>query len=609
MVDEPLTGRARISWVRLLRLVTRVLPLLPAALGAMLAAAAAPSAAWADTPVVIDGVNKETREAILDLLPDREAPESLFDAERIAEEAAARATAWLRSEGYYAAEVIPEATETPPSARLVIRPGERFRFNAPTLAYEGDQPTSESQAAAARAISVVAADAPARSAAVLEAEAGALAALTSNGYAEAEAGRRNVVVDHATRRVDVGFSLTAGQPVRLGQVRTEPEGVFRSGFLRRLRNWSEGQTYSPDALSRIRRDLASTGAVSRVTTRLEPANAAGVSDVVLEIEPAKRNAYELGLGYSTTEGIGVEAEWTRRNFSGRADALTFSITAGELTQGVSLELQRPHASGLQRTQRFIAEAQREDSVAFRQDSISVGAAVESDPRLRLGLSYGAELGLSQYESTGGGGVENAAVLSAFGNLRRDTTDATFDPRNGSILEVRAEPSVATGDATLSFLRATAEGRIYESFGDRDQITLAARARTGWLESLSGSVEDVPPDRRFYAGGGGSVRGYEYNSIFPQERKLLALTPGGQGLLEGSIEARWRSRGPYGAAVFLDGGNAFDSWGEATDLRFGAGVGFRYDLGFAPLRVDLAIPLDREEEEPSYALYISLGQAF
>jgi translocation and assembly module TamA len=599
MVDEALTSRARGSWVKLLRLVTRILPLLPAALGAMLVAVAAPNAAWADSPVVIDGVNKETREAILDLLPDRDAPESLFDAERIAEEAAARATAWLRSEGYYAAEVIPEATETPPSARLVIRPGERFRFNAPTLSYDGAQPSSETQAAAARAINVVAADAPARSAAVLEAEAGAIAALTANGYAEAEAGRRAVVVDHATRRVDVGFALAAGQPVRLGQVRTEPDGVFRSGFLRRLRNWSEGQTYSPDALARIRRDLASTGAVSRVTTRLEPANAEGVSDVVLEIEPAKRNAYELGIGYSTTEGIGVEAEWTRRNFSGRA----------ELTQGISLELQRPHASGLQRTQRFVAEAKREDSVAYRQDSLSFGAAVESDPRLRLGLSYGATVGLSQYESTGGGGIENAAVLSAFGNLRRDTTDATFDPRDGSIIELRAEPSVATGDATLGFVRATAEGRIYESFGDRDQFTLAARTRTGWLESLSGSVEDVPPDRRFYAGGGGSVRGYEYNSIFPEDRRRLALTPGGQGLLEGSIEARWRSRGPYGAAVFLDGGNAFDSWGEATDLRYGAGVGFRYDLGFAPLRVDLAIPLDREEEEPSYALYISLGQAF
>jgi translocation and assembly module TamA len=80
-------------------------------------------------------------------------------------------------------------------------------------------------------------------------------------------------------------------------------------------------------------------------------------------------------------------------------------------------------------------------------------------------------------------------------------------------------------------------------------------------------------------------------------------------LEGSVEARWRSEGPYGAAVFIDGGNAFDDWGNAADMRFGAGVGLRYDLGFAPLRIDLAFPLDRREDAPNYALYISLGQAF
>ncbi len=591
--------------------MTRALPILPAAFGAMLAAAMAPaSVAWADSPVVIEGVNSETREAILDLLPDRDTPTSLFDAERIAEEAAARATAWLRSEGYYAAEVIPEASETPPSARLVIRPGQRFRFNAPTVSFADPAPAPGADSAARLALAPVAPDAPARAAAVLEAEAASVRALQDAGYAEAIAGNRRVVVDHASARVDVAFALNAGGDiVRLGEVRVEPEGTFRHGFLERVRNWTPGDTYTPDALTQLRRDMSSTGAVSRVTTRLIPSATAGLHDVVLEVEPAKRNAYELGFGYSTTEGIGLEAEWTRRNFSHRADSLTIGVTAGELAQEASVELLRPHAAGLQRAQRFAAEVRREDSVAFTQNSFTLSAAVEAAPRLRLGLSYGASLAASQYESTGGGGVENAVILSGFGNLRHDTTDVPLDPRDGSIVELRAEPSVSTGDATLGFVRATADGRIYESFGGHDQLTLAARLRTGWIEAVAGSTEDVPPDRRFYAGGGGSVRGYKYNSIFPEDRKLPGATPGGQGLLEGSIEARWRDGGPYGAAIFLDGGNAFDDWGEAADLRFGAGVGFRYDLGFAPLRVDLAFPLDRAEEEPTYALYISLGQAF
>ena len=68
----------------------------------------------------------------------------------------------------------------------------------------------------------------------------------------------------------------------------------------------------------------------------------------------------------------------------------------------------------------------------------------------------------------------------------------------------------------------------------------------------------------------------------RERDLLGLTPGGQGLVEGSIEARWRSRGAWGAVAFVDGGTAFDDWSDAGDLSWGVGVGVRYNLGFAPL---------------------------
>ena len=99
---------------------------------------------------------------------------------------------------------------------------------------------------------------------------------------------------------------------------------------------------------------AGVGAVARVGASLAPPNANGTRDVVLDIEPAKRNAYELGVGYSTTEGIGGEAEWTRRNISGRADSLIVSTTLSELAQGVDVELRRPHAAGLNHTVRYLA---------------------------------------------------------------------------------------------------------------------------------------------------------------------------------------------------------------------------------------------------------------
>ena len=586
----------------------RLIPLAPAAITAAIGLAAAPAPAWADTPVEISGGDEEMREAIAALLPDRDRPESLFDAERIAEEAASRAMAWLRSEGYYGARVTPEADEEPPRARLIIEPGPLFLFDTPSIAYQDAAPDEATARAVSDTLAPIQTNQPARAISVLETEAAALATLHNAGYPDAEAGERSVVVDHATSRVSAELRLSAGARARLGAVRVEPSETLRASFVDDLQNWDDGALYTPRALSRLRRDITGTGAISRANTRLGEPDANGVRDVIVDVEPARRNAYELGLGYSTTEGALLEAEWTRRNYTRRADALSVSLALGEMLQSINGELSRPHAAGLGRTRNYGATLAREESEAFTRQGVALYYSIDAAPRLAFAQSYGLQLSADTFDNVGAG-VSNAYVLSGFWDVRRDSTEIRLDPRDGSVVDLRLEPSVAAGDASLGFVRAIADARIYESFGEQDRITLAARARTGWLEAVAGNAEDIPADRRFYAGGGGSVRGYAYNSIYPEERDLLGLTQGGQGMLETSAELRWRFGERWGAAAFVDGGNAFDSWEEAGDLRWGAGVGLRYNLGFAPLRVDIAFPLDDSETDDDYAFYISLGQAF
>jgi translocation and assembly module TamA len=348
--------------------------------------------------------------------------------------------------------------------------------------------------------------------------------------------------------------------------------------------------------------------VSVASTRLGPVNPDGTRDVIVDVEPARRNAYELGFAYSTTEGLGVEAEWTRRNFTHRADSLTVGATLAEMQQGVSANWARPHAVRLGHTLNIGVSGVHEDLDAYSRQGVAIYASVDASPRLRVGTSYGLRLAADQYDETSGS-IRDALVFSGFAAVRNDSTEHRLDARDGSIVELRVEPSISTGDKTLGFVRAIGDGRIYESFGENDHLTLAARVRAGWLEAVSGDPNDVPPAQRFYAGGGGSVRGYEYNSIYPHVRDTLGLTPGGQGQLEGSFEARYRFDERWGAVAFVDGGNAFDDWSEAGDFRWGVGAGVRYDLGFAPLRLDVAVPLDPDEAGSDYALYVSLGQAF
>jgi translocation and assembly module TamA len=435
-----------------------------------------------------------------------------------------------------------------------------------------------------------------------------LAALQQHGYADAVAMERRIVVDHASAQVATEFRFSVGQLARLGSVRAEPPDLLRQSFVDELKNWRTGDVYSPQALARLRRDLTATGAVSLASTSLAPANENGLRDVVINVEPARRHAYELGVSYSTTEGAGMQAQWTRRNLTGRADSLTVAATLAEMQQGVSVALTRPHAAGLGHAATWGASIDREAIEAYTRQGAAIFASVDASTRLRTATSYGLRLSADEYDDLAGS-VSDAIVLFGFGDWRHDTTEFTLDPRDGSITQLRVEPTVSAGGESLAFVRAIGDARIYESFGDGDRLTLAARARAGWLEAVSGDPDDAPPDRRFYAGGGGSVRGYEYNSIYPAERNLVGLTPGGQGLLEGSLEARWRFSDQWGAAAFVDAGTAFDDWSDAGDLSWGAGLGARYDIGFAPLRIDIAFPLDEDERNNDFALYISLGQAF
>ncbi len=120
---------------------------------------------------------------------------------------------------------------------------------------------------------------------------------------------------------------------------------------------------------------------------------------------------------------------------------------------------------------------------------------------------------------------------------------------------------------------------------------------------------MPADIRFYTGGGGSVRGYPFQSLGP----LTDDDPdGGLSFTEVSVEMRLRWGENWGGVLFLDGGTAYEDelprWGN--DIRWGAGFGLRYYTSFAPIRFDIGIPLDkRDGVDDDYQLYISSGQAF
>jgi translocation and assembly module TamA len=136
--------------------------------------------------------------------------------------------------------------------------------------------------------------------------------------------------------------------------------------------------------------------------------------------------------------------------------------------------------------------------------------------------------------------------------------------------------------------------------------VAGRIKAGSI--FGGSTSQIPGSRRFYAGGGGSVRGYAYQAIGPRYADNTPI--GGSSVLEASLELRQKIGERWGVVAFVDGGAVGTAQFPTGDqFSAGVGVGVRYDLGFGPIRADVAIPLDRREGDPAFQIYLSIGQSF
>ena len=187
-------------------------------------------------------------------------------------------------------------------------------------------------------------------------------------------------------------------------------------------------------------------------------------------------------------------------------------------------------------------------------------------------------------------------------------DDLLDPTEGFRLGVRLSPEVSrTLGSEHFYLRGQVEGTYYLQASD--SIVVAGRAR---FASIPGApVSAIAPSRRLYAGGGGSVRGYEYKGIGP--RNSLGDPRGGRSLTELSVEARIRTGlfgGAFGIVPFIDAGTVGEDATPGFDeIKLGAGIGARYHTSFGPLRIDVGVPLNPGPNDPKFGVYVGLGQSF
>jgi translocation and assembly module TamA len=566
------------------------------------------------------------------------APQSRVEARRRARDGADAATAFLRSEGYYEADVSADITEAdPPKAVVMVVPGPRFQLAAPVIEWTGAAPEPAAARAADQALALKAGQ-PGRALDILAAEARAVVALSRLGYADATALPRQVVVDHADHTVRPTFRVESGAVVRLGEARVDNKGRTRVAFVRSLAPWRPGEIYRPDKLTRFERRLTDTGVFDSASATLAPKEAGkgGPRPVIVSLVERPRRTLELGAAYSTTaganfdatasmggssfgaystiEGSGVDAKWTHYNLLGVADTTTLTARLYDIQQVLDLELDLPDWRRPDQTLKVGVDGLNERTPAFNDAGGGVRAAVQRSWSKTTYVTLGGYLDyvrLSEKEAVNPEATpvgEKLHLLIPTGLVAAsiDRSNDILNPTRGWRLQFRAEPTWVTGDRSVAYLKTLAQVSGYLPLTANGGDVLAGRLELGSI--LGGNIPAVPGDRRFYSGGGGSVRGYAYQAVGP---RLSDNTPeGGLSLAEASVEVRHRINAAWGVVAFVDAGSVGTT--PAPDFRsgsVGAGVGVRYDLGFGPLRLDLATPLNPRKGDAPVEVYISIGQSF
>ncbi len=575
----------------------------------------APAFAAQPRAAVEGKLEPDLKAAIARAIGETERPiENRFEARRRARDAAESAIAVLRSEGYYAYEVQPDVgSEDAPTALVRVTPGPRFVLAAPAINWKGAPPDAKAQAAAGAALHLTE-GAPGRAIDVVGAEGRAVAAVQRLGYADAQTEPREVVVDHADHTLHPTFRIVAGELVRLDGMDFTTDGRTGEAWLLRLAPWKRGDAYDPEDVAELERRLLDTGVYDSVTVALAPLEnktAEGLRPIVVSLAERKRRTIELGASYATTEGLGLDARWTHYNVLGRADTLALVGRASNIDSKAEVDLTLPHWLRPQQTLKSAAGVYRTRTDAYTETGVGARADVTRRYGKTSYVTLGASLDFSRTDEltlkTLAPLGRDLVTVGSLADVSWDRSDDPLNPRRGWRFSARAEPTLIVGaGGDLPFTKVQTQASAYLPIGARASTVLAARVHLGSI--VNGTVSDIPASRRFYAGGGGSVRGFAYQAVGP---RLANNTPqGGISLFEASLEARRDLTAKWGVVAFVDAGSIGRNPAPGfQNLSIGAGLGVRYNLGFAPIRFDVAVPVTDRKNAGPFQIYISIGQSF
>ncbi|TIH08207.1 autotransporter assembly complex protein TamA [Pseudomonas leptonychotis] len=519
--------------------------------------------------------------------------EALQRFRRVAESQAEKAAQAL---GYYQAQISSEIREgATPRLTVRVQPGEPVRLRHVLVRVEGPaaqlrdfRTPSDPQLRSGAQLNHGRYDAAKRE---IQNQA------SRYGFFAGRFSRQQLTIDPAAGLADIELVYLSGPRYQLGKVSFLGDAPFDKELLQRMVPFPADTPYDSALIAELYQALRSSGYFESVQVDANPGSAAAEQiPVQVQLQARKPRSMGLGLGFSTDVGPRGRANWTRHwaNPQGHSYGAEFELSAPR--QNVGLWYDVPLDPPLTDKLRIAGGYQAEDLA----DTDSSSRLLTVGPEWHSKLDSGWQRVLSlkwrheQYELGDDAGTSTLLMPGiSYSYLRSDNQ---IDPNQGYRLQLdlsgAAEGLLSDANVLHGSIQLKGLTTLFEHH------RLLGRVQVGGTES--DGFAQVPPSLRFFAGGDQSVRGYDYQSLSPENRAGDKI--GGRYLFTSSLEYQYSLTERWRLASFFDQGNTFDSL-EIPSLKSAVGVGVRWVSPLGPLRLDLAHPLD---DQGGVRLHFSMG---
>jgi translocation and assembly module TamA len=411
-----------------------------------------------------------------------------------------------------------------------------------------------------------------------------------------------VTVRPESQSADIELIWDSGPRYRFGEVRFSGDAPFPDQFLQQFVTWREDAWFNSEQVLNLQQRLVDADYFELVSVQPaldEKKDGKVPIDVLLNRD--ERTVYSGEVYYSTDFGAGVRVGAERRWLNKKGHKADAEIEYSQRLEEYSVHYQIPRPGREDRSYDYGAAYRDETTDVSRSRNFQL-AASRSERRWHgftrtIGFKYlkgDFQIGPDDENPEFG----SSQLLWAEGTLTRRRVNDRLAPRRGYVFNVgvRLASDAVVSDTDI----AQAFSGITWLLPQGDNGRLKLRGEVGAM--AVGDFDALPPDLRFYAGGDRSVRGFDYHEI--GETNANGIVIGGQYLAVASAEYEYYFKEDWGAAVFVDAGDAFS---DAFNLNVGAGVGVRWRSPLGPIRVDFGFPVVTDlDPEDSWRLHVQLG---